>query len=358
MFVIYVFFFIIVLAILDFICYSIYFKAKYAQSPLDIKTFDGSNQPYHPSVIFFENGWNGYKYWMVVTPYPMHVEYKDRWECPCIYASNDGIKWDLPLGLTNPIDDLFKEDIIAKNFFSDPHLVVKDGQLECWYRITKKTKDDANTILIRKRTTDGINWSEREILANPEDSSIASTLGDMVRSQAVLYNNGKYRMWYVDNKRNVGHRNICYSESTDGHIWQNRIICDTRKEINPWHIDVSMIDGVYYLTIYDLWNLTLWGSKDGISFEYIKETLSPSLVYGSFYSDGLYRSSLIKDCSGYKLYFSAFDEWKTSIGLMQGNRVSSMVVFNGNGRSINSVFKIYYHNRKRFLSTIKHKFLK
>ncbi len=296
---------------------------------------------------------------MVVTPYPMHVEYKDRWECPCIYASNDGIKWESPSGLVNPIDDLSTEDIKAKNFFSDPHLVVKDGQLECWYRITKKTQDDANTILIRKKTLDGISWSEREILANPEDPFIASTLGDMVRSQAVLYNSGKYRMWYVDNKRNVGLRNICYSESPDGRTWQNRKTCVlSGKEIKPWHIDVSKIDDIYYLTIYDLWNLTLWGSKDGISFEYIKEILSPSLVYGSFYSDGLYRSSLIKDCSGYKLYFSAFDESKTSIGLMQGNRASMMEITKGNGRSVNSVLKIYYHNRKRLLSTIKHKVLK
>lgn len=331
---------------------------KYAQSPLVIKTFDGSNQPYHPSVLFFENGWNGYKYWMVVTPYPMHVEYKDRWECPCIYASNDGIEWESPSGLVNPIDDLSPEDIKAKNFFSDPHLVVKDGQLECWYRITKKTQDDANTILVRKKTTDGINWCEREVLANPEDSSIAATLGDMVRSQAVLYFNDKYRMWYVDNKRNVGQRNLCYSESEDGHLWQNRNNCVlSGRKINPWHIDVSIIDGIYYLTIYDLWNLTLWGSKDGISFEYIKEILSPSLIYGSFYSDGLYRSSLIKDCSEYKLYFSAFDEKKTSIGLMRGNRPSSMEVYKGDGKLANSVLTIYINNRKRLLSIIKHRVL-
>lgn len=352
-----VLFFIIGLLVFDFIIYSIYYRVKFAHSPLDIKTFDGSNQPYHPSVLFFENGWNGYKYWMVVTPYPMHVVYKDRWECPCIYVSNDGIKWEVPAGLNNPIDDLSSEDIDAKNFFSDPHLVYNNGILECWYRITKKSDNDANTILIRKKTVDGISWSSREILADPAESSIKTTLGDMVRSQAVLYNNGKYRMWYVDNKKNVGQRNVCCSESADGISWKNRDICVLGgKDINPWHIDVAKLDGVYYLTIYDLWNLSLWESQDGISYKYKKEILSPSLVYGSFYSDGLYRSSLIKDDSGYKLFFSAFDEKKTSIGLMQGVSLTAMTVCKGKNKSSENINKIYYYNRKRFLSTIKSKF--
>ena len=96
--------------------------------------------------------------------------------------------------------------------------------------------------------------------------------------------------------------------------------------------------------------------QDGISYKYKKEILSPSLVYGSFYSDGLYRSSLIKDDSGYKLFFSAFDEKKTSIGLMQGVSLTAMTVCKGKNKSSENINKIYYYNRKRFLSTIKSKF--
>ena len=61
--------------------------------PLKIETPDGYNEPYHPSVLFFENGWHGYRYWMAFTPMPLkasHNPYTDRWECPCVYASNDG----------------------------------------------------------------------------------------------------------------------------------------------------------------------------------------------------------------------------------------------------------------------------
>lgn len=79
----------------DFICFL---KSK---APLSIETPDGYNEPYHPSVVFFENGWHGYHYWMAFTPMPKKAAnnpYIDRWECPCVYASNDGIHFEMPGG--------------------------------------------------------------------------------------------------------------------------------------------------------------------------------------------------------------------------------------------------------------------
>ena len=43
----------------------------FGKTPLEIKTPDGYNEPYHPSVLYFENGWKGYRYWMAFTPMPM-----------------------------------------------------------------------------------------------------------------------------------------------------------------------------------------------------------------------------------------------------------------------------------------------
>ena len=37
---------------------------KYNQSPLNIETFDGSNSPYHPSVLYSSDGWGEYHYIM------------------------------------------------------------------------------------------------------------------------------------------------------------------------------------------------------------------------------------------------------------------------------------------------------
>ena len=117
---------------------------KYNQAPLIIKTPEGSNQPYHPSVIYIPEGWNGYKYWMAETPYPLGEDgdwkglppYRERWENPCVHVSKDVIHWNDFEDSQNPIDDLDENNIINKDYFSDPHLVFYKDTLECWYRIS------------------------------------------------------------------------------------------------------------------------------------------------------------------------------------------------------------------------------
>ena len=32
---------------------------KYNQAPLDVKTFEGTNSPYHPDVVWFSKKWGG-----------------------------------------------------------------------------------------------------------------------------------------------------------------------------------------------------------------------------------------------------------------------------------------------------------
>ena len=97
----YIVFSIVAFFVIDFF-YEYYSFKKYNQTPLCINTFDGSNQPYHPSVLFFPTGWCGHRYWMVETPYPIGGKpYRDRWEIPLIHTSEDGLNWDYPLGGVN-----------------------------------------------------------------------------------------------------------------------------------------------------------------------------------------------------------------------------------------------------------------
>lgn len=168
-------------------------------------------------------------------------------------------------------------------------------------------------------------------------------------------------MWYVDNKHNVGQRKLCYTSSIDGKQWKQRISCQlTGKFINPWHIDVTYIDGLYRLTVYDLYELTLWDSPDGIHFQYKQTLLKPSLKYGSFYSDGLYRSVLLKGGNNYTCYFSAFDDKRTHIGIMRGKTLSQLKVIScqDSHYKLNQLIIIYLKNRKRTLSLLKSKLLK
>lgn len=43
-----------------------------------------------PSVLYFDSGWNGYKYWMGYAPFPSSDATKEN---PCMAVSNDGINW-------------------------------------------------------------------------------------------------------------------------------------------------------------------------------------------------------------------------------------------------------------------------
>jgi hypothetical protein len=55
---------------------------------VEIPTYDDSYQLTHPKVLYFSEGWNHYKYWMSMTPYPQQNDY---FENPSIVVSNDGV---------------------------------------------------------------------------------------------------------------------------------------------------------------------------------------------------------------------------------------------------------------------------
>lgn len=320
----------------------------YNQKPLKIRTFDKSNSPYHPSVIYIENGWNEYKYWMAETPFdPQGKPYRDRNECPSIHVSNDGIKWTEIA--KNPIDDLNIKEIEELDYFSDPHLVFVNNKIECWYRFTHgggiKNKYD-NLQLVRKTSQDGIIWSEREVMVNLATNE-GDSLGNMVVSPAILYHNGKYRMWYV-NSESRKYRELSYSESTDGKQWckQQKCILEGTENM-PWHIDVNYIDGEYYLLSYDFKDLTIWKSRDGITFNYANKILEPS-VTGSFYSEGLYRACIVKD-TDFRIYFGSNDAQKTYIGLMSGKDINDLKVVS-NGKHLTFWGLANYICKKKWIS--------
>jgi len=312
---------------------------KDALRPLKLNDFSGYNQPFHPSVLYFENGLFKYRFWMVQTPYPIGgVPYRDRWECPCIYWSNDGLNWKTSKS-NNPIDDLKNTEINNGDYFSDPHLVYRDdiNQLECWYRIThmdrtqKDKKKQYPTYLVRKTTNDGKHWSERELLMDFQDTN---SLDNMVRSPSIIWDSDRkvYRMWYVDTLPTLDNRNIVYAESSDGKNWTDKRYIKLNHYIDPWHIDVNYFDKKYHLLNYTLTGakgINYYESDDGMNFRYIKELLKPSTFnLNSFYRAQLYRSCSVKVQDEIRVYFSASDGIKTSIGVMSGDNFNNLKVMN------------------------------
>lgn len=334
-----------ILILLIFSIESIRFICKF-KGEIHIKTPEGSDQPYHPSVLYFKDGWNGYKYWMSYTPMPLNKPpYTDRWECPCVVCSNDGKTWNYPNKI-EVLDDLTDEQITNKDFFSDPHLTYnsKDNCIYLYYRISEGNKQWKDISLLLIKSVDGINWSKKEKL-NYIDENIINNRP--ISPSFICIDNSSYFMWYVEGGAKQK-RNIYFSNSNNGIDWNNNHTCTLNHDINPWHIDVVKIDNTFYLTVYDLsQKVEIFQSLDGINFTFIKTLLTPSKHLGSFYKLGLYRTCIIKNEDGYSAYFSAKDGFRTAIGLLKGPTLEKMQVVSA------SKFLKY----RRFIRDLTYKYL-
>jgi len=300
--------------------------------PLFIEDFSGYNQPYHPSVCYIPEGFAGYTYWMVQTPFPKgKLPYRDRWECPCVYASNNGIDWT---PIKNPLDDLTEAEIANGDYFSDPHIFYnrKSLRLEVWYRITHRNGELLPTTVLKKITPDAVTWGSRATVIDLQAPD--NGVGDMVRSPAISFDTvlDKYRMWYVDGAPGVNGRHVSYSESLDGLTWSAKV--DTtlsgHHNIDPWHMDLQYVNGIYHLlvlganvgdTVLKLWYFT---STDGLNFDFKKIMLEPNGIKGSYHSFQVYRSCLLFNGSCWRMYFTEEDDDKSYIGLMEGSTPLTM----------------------------------
>lgn len=277
---------------------------------------------WHPSVVYIPQGWNGHRWWMSETPYsPRHIPpYTDRWELPCIHFSDDGLTWK-PI-VHNPIDNLSDEDIEQHNYLSDPHLVMKDGILFCYYRhtILENCQIQGNkTLLYRKSSKDGLHWSDREVIADLRTKEDMTIWGEQIISQSVLWNKSKqvWECWYVDGSGYKSDRGIKYVTSIDGVHWEKYMQCVILMDNNhPWHIDVQVYSGIYYILCYtDNNTLLLYTSNDGIDFVFKKGILTSQP--NTFFEDKIYRSCSVCYGKKYRIYFSGYDGYCGYIGLLE-----------------------------------------
>lgn len=303
-------------------------------TPLDIRsTSNCLPLPWHPSVVYIKNGWNGHPYWMVQTPYPPMemVPYRDRYELPCVHYSDDGIHW-LPIE-ANPILDLTADELEAHNYYSDPHLIFMDGHLELYFRFTilKDRKLESNkTLLLRSISEDGFVWSEPQVIADLRKDADVAIWGEQIISQALCWDGKQYQCWYVDKSSYMHNRNIRMTLSTDGKKWKANQVCVLDGiVIDPWHIDVQYYDNKYQMIVYDMDKLVWLESEDGVHFQYVSNILSPSPYRYDFYADGLYRACSVKVDDAIRIYFSARRKDKTYLGLLSTKDREHFVPVNG-----------------------------
>ena len=280
----------------------------HAKKPLNIITYEGGeNQPMHPKVLYFENSWNGFKYWMAYTPLPNEDN-----ENPCIAVSNDMINWTVPNGLENPL--AFMPPTGGYN--SDTHLVYRKDidTLECWYRriYTGIQKEE----FFRRTTKNGVVWTEEESCFVSE-GSITQNL-----SPSLIFEEGKYKMWTFANDPTFK-----YWESLDGKDW-TKIKDITIAGGNWWHGDVIHTSNGYEMLLYVNSGGRLYYTRgyDNVNYTPPQLILEPTGNSNDWDSDNLYRSSFFIKDGYYYIFYSGrkMDTMEWKIGLTRGATVTEL----------------------------------
>ena len=298
-----------------------------------IKNISGSNHSYyHPEVQYFPNGFNGYKYWMVFTPFGGAVgtyQISKRYENPTVVVSNNGISWTEPSGIKNPLamapdrNESFAENKVdtIQGYWSDPDWVFTDNMFNLYYRgsmitakalkqrgadsqnNTDKLKTDAQRTIVRQTSTDGVNWTKLEVAYNSNPPYTPKN--SLILSPSFINVNGQFVSYEVE--LNTGTKNFRGNElsyiirrtSKDGlnftKFTNSQVInfsATPWKDISaknaPWHIHATYVDGYYFLCIAagdvkkstaDL--LYLAYSSDGLNFKVLSKPLIDQNAYRS-----------------------------------------------------------------------------
>ena len=307
-----------------------------AKVPLFIETcYEGGNQPTHPKIITFNTQWNGYKYWLSTTPYPYWIAGVEN---PHIHCSNDMIKWVKPTGVTNPI--ALPNETGENGYLSDSHLVYNSSTnlLECWYRHVK----DNETVetIYRKTSSNGITWSIAE-----EMMSFSSDRATKCPSPAIIYDEGKYKIW-VCSGTSWTNTFVKYYESQDGTNWIDKgyVLDENSNKILAWHLDVVKTDiGYEMVCVRNLgsgnWNITyLTSTSEATGFNSEKILMENTKIAGYIDAERLYRPSLAKINGYYYLFYGMADinnKWQIGLSIAtKQNDITSL-------RGIDEQFKEY-----------------
>lgn len=270
-----------------------------AASYLSTPTPDATGSAVHPDVIDFGvDGWNGWRYWMAITPY---YNTNDDLENPCLLVSADGVTWQVPAGLTNPIyawpggTQYNSDPAIAHDPATDEMvLIYRDGDLSP--RIA--------------RSADGVTWPDS---ATP---ITYTRVGEILSPTLVRISASEWWMYGV----NYGTRKVQRWTSADLATWAGPVTVTGLDAIESWHLDVAEFNGRFYalVNVYDPDNLFAATSSDGLAW-----SLNPSPVIAppstGWDAGWVYRATLTPHESGnrFHVWYSALGNASWRIGYTQ-----------------------------------------
>ena len=293
-----------------------------AALPLVTPTYDGSGQATHPDILYFPAGWRGWEYWLALTPYPADDTNKEN---PSILVSHDGIAWQEPAGIVNPIA------LPATSFLADSDLVYDHASDQLWvYYIHQRV--DGRTHVMRKTSEDGIHWGAQ--LSDP-GISLFSVPDYELLSPAVAQVGERFWMWSV-NTGSVGchavETAIEYRISPDGLHWSAPQPTTFEQPCYvPWHVDVIHVPekGVFWMfvTAYPMGlschNTVLFfsSSTDGVHWSTYRWPALPPGIHAAWDRLEIYRATPLYDATGDRLrvWYAANDGPAWRIGYTERN---------------------------------------
>lgn len=265
---------------------------------LHIPTYDDSNQAVHPSVLYFENEWNEWKYWMAMTPYPFG---NSQYEDPSILVSNDGKIWKVPEGLKNP---LITPPVHGYN--ADPDIVYNSETDELWIYFLRYWSDKKIVKMAMIKSNNGITWSKPDYLIEWNLNEC-----DNGRSYTIVKQDSLWHLWY---QRGKDVPCVEYRRSSNGIKWSEPIKVNiVQKGYKIWHLDIIyVVEKEEYWMLYCAYpekdnasNTTLFfaKSKDGLNWiTYHK----PVLEKGNKWDNAqIYKATGIYDQKKIKIWYSA-----------------------------------------------------
>lgn len=262
-----------------------------ADSYLVTPTPDGTGIGVHPSVVdFYNSPWRGWRYWMAFTPY---ASSNDDVENPCILVSNDGLAWQIPSGLTNPIEPWPGDTA----YNSDPELVYDpDGdRLICFWRKVDAGEVAAHTYA--KWSTDGVTWSARQsVIAN-------QGVGDCLSPSVVRRATNDWWLFGIKRASGMG---VNVYRSTDPLTGWSAPTAASLGVADPWHAGVVWDGNAFRMLLVDAggtFDMRALSSPDGVAWSTSGVVMTSRS--GSWDSK-LYRPSIqVRDGSWMRVWYSA-----------------------------------------------------